>query len=404
MTVLKIWDGSDWVVFQQEGPQGAQGAQGEEGPQGAQGHGGNIGPRGDIGPQGEPGPQGYQGKPGPQGYQGKIGETGSPGPQGYQGAAGPQGFQGNQGNEGPRGEPGPQGNQGNTGPQGPMGPRGSQGPQGGQGAMGPQGPQGSFGPQGYQGTEGGKGPQGDQGNQGNAGPQGYQGIQGDQGEPGPQGNQGNIGPQGNQGPQGPQGEPGLVGLSTEVDTVLEYTNQTLDFDTQLANTLLAGPISGAAAKPSFRSIDAAEVTYTPTTLADWSSGADPGNADGALDQLAERVDDIEESKEVIRQFDSNLTDAPAANTAAVVTLAAAGEGISNAIRGIAWSYDAEPTGGNLKVEDGATAVFSMDIATPGAGFVPVCGKGSTNTALTVTLAAGGEGISGKLNVLEAWEE
>jgi len=41
-------------------------------------------------------------------------------------------------------------------------------------------------------------------------------------------------------------------------------------------------------------VDAADVTYTPTTAADWDGGADPGNADDAFDQLAERVKDIED--------------------------------------------------------------------------------------------------------------
>lgn len=40
-------------------------------------------------------------------------------------------------------------------------------------------------------------------------------------------------------------------------------------------------------------IDAGDVTYTPTTAADWDSDADPGDLDDALDQLAERVDDNE---------------------------------------------------------------------------------------------------------------
>ena len=39
--------------------------------------------------------------------------------------------------------------------------------------------------------------------------------------------------------------------------------------------------------------DASDVTYSPTTTADWDGGADPGNVDDALDQLAERVTDIE---------------------------------------------------------------------------------------------------------------
>jgi len=39
--------------------------------------------------------------------------------------------------------------------------------------------------------------------------------------------------------------------------------------------------------------DAADVTYTPAVAADWDSDADPGDVDEALDQLAERVDDLE---------------------------------------------------------------------------------------------------------------
>jgi hypothetical protein len=40
-------------------------------------------------------------------------------------------------------------------------------------------------------------------------------------------------------------------------------------------------------------VDADDVTYTPTTLADWDGGSDPGDVEQALDQLAERVTDLE---------------------------------------------------------------------------------------------------------------
>ena len=40
-------------------------------------------------------------------------------------------------------------------------------------------------------------------------------------------------------------------------------------------------------------VDATDVTYTPAVAADWDGDADPGDADEALDQLAERVDDLE---------------------------------------------------------------------------------------------------------------
>jgi len=39
--------------------------------------------------------------------------------------------------------------------------------------------------------------------------------------------------------------------------------------------------------------DAADLTYTPAVLGDWNSSVDPGNADGALDQLASRTKTLE---------------------------------------------------------------------------------------------------------------
>ena len=93
--------------------------------------------------------------------------------------------------------------------------------------------------------------------------------------------------------------------------------------------------------------------------------------------------------------------APASNTAAVVTYAAVSDR-RHAINGIAWSYSGAPTGGNLKVEDGSgTTVFTMDVTAAGAGFVPFAAPlaGRNNTALIVTLAAGGSGVSGKVSVL-----
>jgi hypothetical protein len=50
----------------------------------------------------------------------------------------------------------------------------------------------------------------------------------------------------------------------------------------------AGP-SGVHGGGGVSSIDASAVTYTPTTLGNWDSSSDPGNADDALDELAARV-------------------------------------------------------------------------------------------------------------------
>lgn len=98
--------------------------------------------------------------------------------------------------------------------------------------------------------------------------------------------------------------------------------------------------------------------------------------------------------------------APASNTAAVITYAA-NEKNAHVIDGIVWSYSGDPTGGNLKVENGSgTVVFNMDITAGGAGFIPFARpkKGSLNTAMIITLAAGGAGISGKVSVPSHWTE
>lgn len=50
---------------------------------------------------------------------------------------------------------------------------------------------------------------------------------------------------------------------------------------------------GVLAVPAVSGVDADDVTYTPTTLADWDGSVDPGDVEQALDQLAERVTDVE---------------------------------------------------------------------------------------------------------------
>lgn len=111
-----------------------------------------------------------------------------------------------------------------------------------------------------------------------------------------------------------------------------------------------------------------------------------------------------EASSGVSSLASGHTHTPAANTAAVVTLAAAGAGKVNVIRGIAWGYSSAPTGGNLTIKDGDATVFSVPVTGAGPGFIPVYGAGSINKALVVTLAAGGEDVVGSVNVLEAWVE
>lgn len=90
---------------------------------------------------------------------------------------------------------------------------------------------------------------------------------------------------------------------------------------------------------------------------------------------------------------------PAANTAAVVTLAA-DTSRRNGIASIHYSYSAAPTGGRLTITDGGTTVFNIDIIAGGENslyFDPPL-AGLHNSAVVVTLAAGGGVVVGKLNI------
>lgn len=88
-----------------------------------------------------------------------------------------------------------------------------------------------------------------------------------------------------------------------------------------------------------------------------------------------------------------------ANAAAAVTLTAPSDGY-NVIDWVAWSYDGDPTGGKLTIELGSTD-FEVDITTGGPGVLKFSENPivvTKNTAVTLTLAAGGASVTGKLNV------
>lgn len=97
--------------------------------------------------------------------------------------------------------------------------------------------------------------------------------------------------------------------------------------------------------------------------------------------------------------------APAVNTPAVVTYAAT-PGQSHYITGVAWSYyGGIPTGGNLQITDAGAVVFDIDINEEGPGFfVFPSPKHSAvvNTAMVITLTAGGAAVTGKLSCLNHW--
>lgn len=98
--------------------------------------------------------------------------------------------------------------------------------------------------------------------------------------------------------------------------------------------------------------------------------------------------------------------ATATNAAATLTYAAAGSGVSHVIGGIVFSYSGTPTGGSLTITDGGVTVFSVDITASGPGPIvfPRPMKFAANSAVVVTLAAGGSGIVGKVQTSSKWTE
>lgn len=97
---------------------------------------------------------------------------------------------------------------------------------------------------------------------------------------------------------------------------------------------------------------------------------------------------------------ADYTHAPAAATAATKTVAAV-TGVVHEIIGIEWSYDAAPTGGNLKIESpSGTAIFQVDITAAGPGqfnWDTRSKKGAVGQDVIVTLASGAGAVVGKLN-------
>ena len=96
---------------------------------------------------------------------------------------------------------------------------------------------------------------------------------------------------------------------------------------------------------------------------------------------------------------------PAANAAGTITLAAQA-GFAHVIYGLYWSYAGATVTGNLIIQDGGVTVFSVDISAAGPGQLtfgrPI--RLTPGNVGTVTLAAGGSGVTGKLNVSHALQQ
>ncbi len=137
-----------------------------------------------------------------------------------------------------------------------------------------------------------------------------------------------------------------------------------------------------------------------------NTGVDIGDVD--VNSFAAGTNNIGDVDEAAIACAAGDVHAPAVNTAAVVTYTASAV-LKHVITGMTWSYvGGIPVGGNLKIEDvSGTTVFTVDISEEGAGIIvfPKPKKGAAiNTAMIVTLAAGGAAVTGKVSVLNHYTE
>ena len=194
------------------------------------------------------------------------------------------------------------------------------------GVAGPEGPQGPQGEQGPAGADGADGAPGSVWREGTGAPADALGIDGDfylddatgdvyqkaggtysvvasiLGPNGPQGPEGPEGPQGPEGPEGPAGPGSVTSVALAAPSFLSVSGSpvttsgtlTLALATQAANTIFAGPASGGAAAPTFRSLVAADVpalngfTDADPALADVIPGYD-SSASANRDFVASRL-------------------------------------------------------------------------------------------------------------------
>lgn len=93
-----------------------------------------------------------------------------------------------------------------------------------------------------------------------------------------------------------------------------------------------------------------------------------------------------------------LSNAPGtANTAAVITVAAPGAGQRLQVNQIEFSYNAAPTNGTLTIQQGSTVIKTLFVSAAGPGPIITGIRLAANTALTITLSAGGAGVTGSVN-------
>jgi hypothetical protein len=84
-----------------------------------------------------------------------------------------------------------------------------------------------------------------------------------------------------------------------------------------------------------------------------------------------------------------------------LTIAAPLGELRNSFNYLHWSYDGNPTNGVLTITSG-DVTETMYITSGGVGFLPFEGVAfARNTAVTVTLTAGGSGVNGSIAIIGA---
>jgi hypothetical protein len=84
----------------------------------------------------------------------------------------------------------------------------------------------------------------------------------------------------------------------------------------------------------------------------------------------------------------------AANAAALVTIAAPGAGLAIQLNNLFFGYSDAPTSGTLTIASAGLNSIVIPVTSGGAGFLNIPIRANVNTALTVTLSAGGTGLIG----------
>jgi hypothetical protein len=84
----------------------------------------------------------------------------------------------------------------------------------------------------------------------------------------------------------------------------------------------------------------------------------------------------------------------AANAAALVTIAAPGAGLAIQLTNLFFGYSDAPTAGTLTIASAGLTSIVIPVTSGGAGFLNIPIRANVNTALTVTLSAGGTGLIG----------